>query len=586
MKFLCAAILALAVNAAAQSPCPATPHYSPCDIVFELNDGEAAAHPNPYLTVEIRAEFRSPRHRTLLLPAFWDGGRRMVIRFTPNEVGEWDYRISGNIQRFAGGLGKLTATVSEAPGFIRVANVHHFAYTEERKPHLWMGDTSLRFAFLDATEAQQLTDTREAEKFNHMRLLAIGGPEDAKKIFPTPDTIDPAHFQRLDERIVMLNRKGIVADLLLASANNHLTALFPTWQQRERYVRYMAARYSGMNLTWQGVEEFESYENGRPLMKEIGLLLKKSDPYQHPRSSHARLTSAPLLEDGWMDYVVYQTADNQLGSVEHQLFAAPFVNTGFGKGAADADAFRKLLWNATMDGQYVTLGPGGDPKQMTVWFDFFSASRHWDLEPHFDVDGGRAVALEEIEYIVYLEKPVPVEILMERHGYDVAWFNPINGEFITQKKDFKGEKFSGEPPDDKHDWVLRLSRESKKESMLKSYRFEARRIVPQEVEQDAQKVPFEITAPLADELSVAKAVAFSSKLKRETRASKQMKYVWTGEVAADGQGYRVIGTGAGGTFQIPRDVATKFPAVLHLRLTGLNGVGKLYSVDRIYKLVP
>src|SRR5262245_36193753 len=61
----------------AQTTCPATPTYSACDIAFDLNDTEAAAHANPYLTVELHAEFRSPRHRTFLLPAFWDGGRRM-----------------------------------------------------------------------------------------------------------------------------------------------------------------------------------------------------------------------------------------------------------------------------------------------------------------------------------------------------------------------------------------------------------------------------------------------------------------------------------------------------------------------------
>ena len=44
---------------------------------------------------------------------------------------------------------------------------------------------------------------------------------------------------------------------------------------------------------------------------------------------------------------------------------------------------------------------------MTVWFDFFSDTRHWELEPYFDVDGGRALALEGIEYVVYVEKPGP-----------------------------------------------------------------------------------------------------------------------------------------------------------------------------------
>ena len=44
-----------------------------------MTEAEAAQHPNPYLTVQLHAEFRSPRHRTIMMPGFWDGGRRMVI---------------------------------------------------------------------------------------------------------------------------------------------------------------------------------------------------------------------------------------------------------------------------------------------------------------------------------------------------------------------------------------------------------------------------------------------------------------------------------------------------------------------------
>src|SRR5947207_15585078 len=84
----------------AQTPCAGTPAYSPCDLVFELPEKAAALHPEPYKTVEFKAEFRSPRHRTFAMPAFWDGGRRMVIRFSPTEAGDWDYRLSSNIAVF------------------------------------------------------------------------------------------------------------------------------------------------------------------------------------------------------------------------------------------------------------------------------------------------------------------------------------------------------------------------------------------------------------------------------------------------------------------------------------------------------
>ena len=45
------------------------------------------------------------------------------------------------------------------------------------------------------------------------------------------------------------------------------------------------------------------------------------------------------------------------------------------------------LWNATMNGQYPAAGSG---EYMTAWFDFMSGNRYWELEPYFDVDGGRA----------------------------------------------------------------------------------------------------------------------------------------------------------------------------------------------------
>jgi hypothetical protein len=64
-----------------------------------------------------------------------------------------------------------------------------------------------------------------------------------------------------------------------------------------------------------------------------------------------------------------------------------------------------------------------------------------------------------------------------------------------------------------------------------------------------------------------------------------MMYLWTGEVTAEGQGFRVIGTGHDGVMKFPPGMASKLPAVMSLRLLGMNANGKVYSVDRIYRLV-
>ncbi|MGH7247992.1 MAG: DUF5060 domain-containing protein, partial [Pseudomonadota bacterium] len=426
------AVVLLCLRVTAQPTCPPTPVWSTCDAVFDLTDAEMAQHSNPYLTVDLHVEFRSPSHKTYLMPGFWDGGRRIIVRFAPVEPGEWDFRVTGNLPRVEGQVGHFTATPSEAPGFLHVANVHHWA-TAGNQPHLWMGDTVSRFPFLDRASFEAIVNARVKQKFNHLRGIAIGRGADEKQAFPSSDRPNTDFFRQLDDRVRFLNSKGLTVDLLFAASAADLAALFPTPQLRRRFVRYIVARYAAANLTWQGVETWENDKDGRALVKEIGLLLKQLDPYQHPRSTGADVTSSLFLNDGWLDYITTRTPDDQAGAVEHQLYAVPFVNAGFaaensgaGKSTArdvDSETFRHRLWNSTMDGEYPTFsntGIDGDhfkedarfagspgARAMTVWFNFFSDTRHWELEPYFDVDRARAIALEGAEYVVYVEKPGP-----------------------------------------------------------------------------------------------------------------------------------------------------------------------------------
>src|ERR1019366_889783 len=145
MRLAALALLAVAaLRAQDVSPCNNTPAYSTCELVFELSEPAAANHPEPYKTVALKAELRSPRHRTLALPAYWDGGRRMVVRFAPTEAGDWAYRVTSNTPEFDGPRGKFTAAAWPSAGFIPPENVHHWVYSERDarglyQAPLWMG---------------------------------------------------------------------------------------------------------------------------------------------------------------------------------------------------------------------------------------------------------------------------------------------------------------------------------------------------------------------------------------------------------------------------------------------------------------
>jgi len=108
----------------------------------------------------------------------------------------------------------------------------------------------------------------------------------------------------------------------------------------------------------------------------------------------------------------------------------------------------------------------------------------------------------------------------------------------------------------------------------------------QVVELDAQKTPFEIARPTEVDASVSSPPFFSIRTKRDSRATRNFWVEWTGEVTADGEGYRVLGAGREGTLRIPRNLAPSFPSNMIVRVYIVNGLGKAYEIDKVYRLGP
>jgi hypothetical protein len=536
-------ILLAALPLCAQLPTCQTPRWTPCDLVFELQDSEDAAG------VTLRAEVRSPRRDTLLIRAF-ASGRRLILRVAPTEAGAWDYRVTSSLARLDGQIGRFTATPSDAPGHVRTVNLHHFQ-TADLQPHLWMSTPIENFAAIPRPDFDEQLEARAAEKFTHIRVT-IGADTD-------PD--------EAAARISAINARGLVADLVLSG-----TPAEPG--PRERYLAEMVARFAAYNITWAGIPAFDTVPNGIGLARETGAKLAELDPYRHPITMLAAVTSSPLNDARWQTILTYGTPDPNVGAVEHQFYQLPAINT--------ATTSRTALWQATMNGQYPA---GGSGAAHAVWFDLMSQSRYWELEPYFDLDGGRALALTGVEYLVYVEKPGPVEMTVEDHGYDVLWINPATGERIPGKS-YKGKRFVGEPPDNERDWVLRVSREGEKRSLLRTYKFESRRAAVQEIETRAAQTPFEIELPAGD-LSLGRPPLYSLAVTRPSRATRDLLVLWTAEVPALRDGLHVAGTGRTGTLRLPewyRDA--RLPGLLSLRVQILNAFGKAYSIDRAYRLGP
>ena len=572
-----AVVLLLASAVWAQTVCPPTPRYSPCDVVFDIPSAQGDK------PLDLHAEFRSPNAVTALVNAFWDGGTKWVIRFTPTEAGAYTYRLTSALNEWNGKQGGFTATPDNKTGWLRAANLHHFAFVEGNTytPHLWAGGVVPGFASMPADTWRGLVDRRAAQHFNHLAITLVD--ESNAGNFRSPN-----FYRAAEEKIRYANDRGIIVDIAFFGPNGLMNRLLPSHDDRAQWFAYALSRLEAYDVTWQGLEEWETYDNGREVLKEIAEYEANLDPYKHIRSTRTNATSAPLADDGWMRYRSYQTADERIVAVEQQMYQYPGVDN-FGVTARDAETFRHRLWTATVDGQYpATFVPDEESgNAMKVWYEFMHSTRHWELEPFFDSSNGRGLCLEGVEYVIYVEKPAgAVTVNVEPHGYDVEWLNPITGERYKAKNEHKGEDYIVTPPDNAHDWILHISREGTKASMLKSVKFESREqsLSLQEVEGNPEKIPFEIVEPSADTLSLSQPVHFQVKFKRHSKALDATFFEWTGEVSVDERSYRVIGTGTDGTFTIPANIAANYPAALHIRLSAMNGLGKVYVLDRNYTL--
>lgn len=625
-----ALLLALAASMllSGQPACPPTPVYSPCDLVLELNAGEQAAHPNPYATVELYAEFRSPGIETYRLPMFWDGGGRFVARFAPTEPGKWFVRFSGNIARFDGNMISVDAVDAAVPGFVEPANVHHWRTSKNLQPHLWMGDTQYAFATIPEPVFNEILARRKEQRFTHVRGNLLGlAPENAADAsqtpLPAPDRIIPEYFQQVDRRIRTLNAAGITVDLILDGGRGQLAEILPSEKDRQRYLNYVIGRYAAFHITWQLVQDFEEYKDGRRFVKQLGDYLRERDPYKHPRAAGGAATTSPLVPDGWMTHLLYRSHDNQLGAIEHQLYQLPAVNgqfarensgAGAGEDAVDSDTFRNRLWNATMNGQYPAFANTGTDgaslpvaakfaespgaAAMKVWFDFFSTTRFWELEPYFDVSGARCLGLwgeDAPEYVCYVEKsgsaPSQREVeirFAKKQKYKIDWINPSTGA-VTPLKEYKEESWAGSPPDASSDWVLHFYREGYLRGLGNRYKFSSRDDVPvQEPETAIAKIPFVLAEPVNMVVPLAGGwrAPYRVRVTRESRATRDMMYLLTAEDTASGQGARVAATGPEGFLQFDPRALGELPVAVNLRLYGMNAVGKVYIIDKVLRLEP
>ncbi|MDO8684123.1 MAG: DUF4038 domain-containing protein [Armatimonadota bacterium] len=475
---------------------------------YEIALTTPTSYSNPYTQITLSATFTGPT-KTITVNGFWDGGNLYKFRMMPTEPGSWSWTTTSNDSQLNGKTGAFTCVDSASRGYVKVSTAYPYTFEwANGTPFFLLGDTTwhmyYNLRYSDNT-FQTLIDARSAQHFNYMHGVVHdsphnegGGvyrvqkdnPADPGKGIWDCDTLNPAYFQWVDEKIDYMNSKGMVASMFFAWGNEGYDTDYTSSDQWTRYMKYLVARYASKNVIWIIVGEYE--EVGEPNSTWIGHMdtVYNNDPYKHPISMHTVNTTNAFGNTTSHMFVSQQRqgTTEQLRSyiATSRVYNKPVVNQEYGyegdpamfPANQNANDVRKDHYAICLAGGYGVYGnnvPGystyhrtGDfvltatdtpgAQYMKILYEFFAQTNFHRLAPSQSlVSTGVCAAWTNNEYIVQLPVGGVVNINLSgaSGSFYVDWFNPRTGARTSAGTTTGGGLRSFTAPDT-NDWILHI----------------------------------------------------------------------------------------------------------------------------------
>lgn len=402
----CAALLICAITALTCSaadmlqPVAPVPQFT----IYEQSFQHSGDYANPYVMVTATATLtRADDGSVRSIPLFWDGGNVWKMRFAPDRAGTWQWTIRSTDPGLDGKTGDFVASASDARGSIQPMRNHpHHFQTQDGSPFWFLGDTAWALYADNAAEHQsrktalEYVDVRAAQGFNVLHSMLMTESGWSNQGGPPFDDIgvekmNPKYWQDVDLRLAHVNRAGMIAGLALAWGNKgrgekYAWNRFPSDQSRQRYARYIAARYSAFDVYFIVAGEWHAEIRTTPNATEesvrqqfiaIGDVLHANDPHHRMIAIHPMTAQGSVREFAgtrWMSFGDYQQNYHEL----HQRVLAsrsnngPVVNSEYGyylrdqdgdglpdkSNSVDAASMRFASWDIVMAGGYLVTGFG------------------------------------------------------------------------------------------------------------------------------------------------------------------------------------------------------------------------------------
>ncbi len=321
-----------------------------CGGVHEWTYMSSNRYQDPFNEVELDVVFRQGR-RSWRVPAFWAGGQRWRVRFSPPVPGAYTSEsictdvanagLNGQTGAFTARSAK-TSNPLLAHGAITVAKGGRHLEHADGTPFFWLGDTwwmglTKRLAWPAAFK--RLAADRVAKGFNVVQIIAglypdmpAFDPRGANEAgFPwTRDyaRINPAYFDRADRRIAWLVHRGLVPCIV------GCWGYFLPWMgvaKLKQHWRYLVARWGAHPVVWCLAGEAampyylaEDKEQAAAHQKDgwttLAAYVRQTDPFHRPITIHPTDHSRSQVQDAaLLDFEMLQTGHSDRYTLPHHV---------------------------------------------------------------------------------------------------------------------------------------------------------------------------------------------------------------------------------------------------------------------------
>ncbi len=299
---------------------PELPRYESLEMAVALT--AEFSNPIDAREVQLNAAFTAPDGTTLAVPGFWDGEAGWLLRFTPSQVGQWQYALTvqDNRGQSPAATGSFAVTPSEHHGWLLPGNQvnpdysGHYLVHHKGTPFYGVGHCEALNILIDGFDVEdgvRLFDTMQEANEN----FVVWWPLYSNTPLGSYDRYTQSNLDLIDLVVADAQSEGIfliftVWDHPELRDNTHawgtgrwenngfknlgsLDSFFVSdeaWAWQENFYRYIIARwgYSPAIGMWQTVSEINgtnAYDQTDAWHSKVNDYFVANDPYRHPTTA-------------------------------------------------------------------------------------------------------------------------------------------------------------------------------------------------------------------------------------------------------------------------------------------------------------